>query len=200
MEQSELYRHRYDRRICRTDTEKPSAGKEKMDLPVRRRKRNGHRWLAMASPTSRHQKDMDQFHGSGQQWLLLPAYGSILLPDRLQRFPAGLDLAKSDWNELHTGIYAQRRSRGHSTRLYQPLPVLWLQTIPATGAIPAPHPNVQPGFGLLPALYPVQTPDFHQGITLKEFIKFIKFIRFLVLSEQNHINIPLPPSVSDQYR
>ena len=54
-----------------------------IDMARHHRRVDAHGWMDMGHLASRHQETMDQFDGTGEQRLLLPADGIVLLHHRL---------------------------------------------------------------------------------------------------------------------
>ena len=81
--QAELWRDGADRSFCRAYLEERNGPEAQMAMAVRNRCDNGCAGLAVGLAVAGDQEDMDELDGVGQQWLLFPVDGLVLLLDRL---------------------------------------------------------------------------------------------------------------------
>ena len=72
-----------DRSFCRAYLEERNGPEAQMAMAVRNRCDNGCAGLAVGLAVAGDQEDMDELDGVGQQWLLFPVDGLVLLLDRL---------------------------------------------------------------------------------------------------------------------
>ena len=77
-----------------------------MAMAVRDRRGDGCPGMAVGVAASGNQEDMDEFDGTGQQRLLLPADGRVLLLERLNGTSEEPDLAECLRHEFDCGLYA----------------------------------------------------------------------------------------------
>lgn len=83
IKQPELWRDGADRSFCRAYLEERNGPEAQMAMAVRNRCDNGCAGLAVGLAVAGDQEDMDELDGVGQQWLLFPVDGLVLLLDRL---------------------------------------------------------------------------------------------------------------------
>ena len=78
-----FWRDGADRSFCRAYLEERNGPEAQMAMAVRNRCDNGCAGLAGGLQLPVDQEDMDELDGVGQQWLLFPVDGLVLLLDRL---------------------------------------------------------------------------------------------------------------------
>ena len=83
IKQPELWRDGADRSFCRVYLEERNGPEAQMAMAVRNRCDNGCAGLAVGLAVAGDQEDMDELDGVGQQRLLFPVDGLVLLLDRL---------------------------------------------------------------------------------------------------------------------
>ena len=77
-----------------------------MAMAVRDRRGDGCLRLAVGIAASGDQEDMDELNGAGQQRLLFPVDGFVLLLHPLKGTPEELDLVESLRHEFDCRLYA----------------------------------------------------------------------------------------------